>query len=212
MRDQLKIQMDIPIFDTRRGLRLTPLAAALITLVGTLALAADEPSVPPTSGTPSGSDRVLPPNVTVPVNVVSRLFPEVAQEVATGQNSTAVGNPKATRSVIYANSDNSKKVTISVDQYASSSDASSAYEAAVQKSKMVPGFKPISAPNLGPHAFVGTVTQGAETHVGVGALDDTLIVGGTLVGYEPTPGNIAKLIKLTRTEQETAKGALDIAD
>src|SRR5262249_37086719 len=155
--------------DTRRGLPLTPLAAALITLVGTLT--ANEPSVPATNGTPSGSDCVLPPIATVPVNVMTRLFPEVAQEVASGQNSTAAGSPKATRSVIYANSDSSKKITISVDEYASASEASSAYDAAVQKSKMVPGFKSISAPNLGPHVFVGTVTQRAETHIGVGALD-----------------------------------------
>src|SRR4029434_1363496 len=101
IRDELRTQMDIPIFDTRRGLRLTPLAAALITLVGTLALVANEPSVPPTSGTPSGSDRVLPPNVAISVNVVTRLFPEVTQEAATGQNATAVGNPKATRSIFY---------------------------------------------------------------------------------------------------------------
>jgi hypothetical protein len=114
--DELRTQMDIPIFDTRRGLRLTPLAAALITLVGTLALAANEPSVLPTSGTPSGSDRVLPPNVAISVNVVTRLFPEVTQEAATGQNATAVGNPKATRSVIHADNHSSKKVTISVDQ------------------------------------------------------------------------------------------------
>ena len=209
IRDELRTQMDIPIFETRRGLRLTPLAAALITLVGTLALAANEPSVPPTSGTPSGSDRVLPFNVAISVNVVTRLFPEVTQEAATGQNATAVGNPKATRSVIYADNHSSKKVTISVDQYASPSDASSAYDAAVQKSRTVQGFKPISAPNVGPHAFVGTVTQGAETHIGAGALDGTLIVAATLAGYEPTPGNVAKLIELTRTEQETAKTTLD---
>ena len=36
IRNDLKTQMDSPIFDTRRGLPLTPLAAALITLVGTL--------------------------------------------------------------------------------------------------------------------------------------------------------------------------------
>ena len=209
IRDEIRTQIDIPIFDTRRGLRLTPLAAALITLVGTLALAANEPSVPPTSGTPSGSDRMLPPNVAISVNVVTRLFSEVTQEAATGQNETAVGNPKATRSVIYADNHSSKKVTISVDQYASPSDASSAYDAAVQRSRTVQGFKPISAPNVGPHAFVGTVTQGAETHIGAGALDGTLIVAATLAGYEPTPGNVAKLIELTRTEQETAKTALN---
>lgn len=75
---------------------------------------------------------------------------------------TAVGNPKATRSVIYANDDNSKKVTITVDQYESVTDASSAYEQAIEKSK-IPGFKPLSVSNVGQKAFAGTVTIGAET-------------------------------------------------
>jgi CubicO group peptidase (beta-lactamase class C family) len=209
MRGQFKTQMNKRTRDMHHWLRLTLLAAVLMTLLGTLALFAHGQSAPPTSATPSGSDRILPSNAIVPINVINRFFPEATQEVATGQNSTAVGNPRATRSVIYANSVTSKKVTISVDQYASASDASSAYEAAIQKSRMVPGFKPISAPNLGPHAFVGTATQGAETHIGVAALDGTLIVGATLAGYEPTPGNVAELIELTRTEQETAKTALD---
>jgi CubicO group peptidase (beta-lactamase class C family) len=132
----------------------------------------------------------------------------MAQETSTGQNLTAVGNPKATRSVIYTNSAGSKKLTITVDQYANSSDASLAYQEAVQKSKTVPGFKPISTPDLGRHAFAGTVTQGAETHIGVGALDGTLIVGATLVGYDPTPGNTAKLIALTHEEEESANAVL----
>ena len=145
----------------------------------------------------------------IPQDVVIRLFPEVTQKAGTGQNPTAVGNPKATRSVIYANNDNSRKVTISVDEYATSSDAASAYEGAVQKSKVVLGFKPFRAANLGTHAFIGTVTQGTETHIGLGALDGTLIVGATLAGYEPTPANVTKLIELTRRQQETAKAALD---
>jgi len=150
---------------------------------------------------------VLPRDVIVAINVVDRFFPEITREASMGQNLTAVGNPKRTRSVIYANNDSSKKVTISVDQYADSSDASPAYEEAVQKSRIVPGFKPISAANLGRHSFIGTVTQGTETHIGLGSLDDALIVGATLVGYEPTPGNIAKLISLTRSEEQAAKAA-----
>jgi hypothetical protein len=141
--------------------------------------------------------------------MVNRFFAEVTQEASTGQNLTSVGKPKATRSVIYGNSDSSKKVTISVDQYASSSEASSAYQEAVQKSKIVPGFKPVSAPNLGQDAFIGTVTQGEETHIGLGALHGTLIVGATLAGYDPTPGNIAKLISLAREEENAARAALD---
>jgi hypothetical protein len=100
-------------------------------------------------------------------------------------------------------------VTITVDQYVSSSDASSAYQEAVQKSKTVPGFKPVSASDLGQNAFIGTVTQGEETHIGLGALHGTFFVGVTLVGYDPTSGNIAKLLSLTREEEAAAKAALD---
>ena len=209
IRDVVKTQMNKRFFDTHRRLLVIPLAAAFITLFGNLAFAAGGQSPSPNSGGSQASDSVLPRDVIVPINVVNRSFPEVTRELATGQDSTAAGNPKATRSVIYANSDSSKKVTITADQYASSSDASSAYDSAVQKSKTVLGFKPISAPNLGPHAFVGTVTQGAETHVGAGAVDGTLIVGATLAGYEPTPDNVAKLIELARTQRETAKTGLD---
>ena len=123
---------------------------------------------------------MLPRKVVVPISTVNRFFPEVTREASTGRNLTAVANAKATRSVIYANSDNAKKVTITVDQYSTASDASSAYQEAVTKSKTVPGFKPISAENLGQNAFVGTVTQGGETHIGLGALHGTLIVGATL--------------------------------
>jgi hypothetical protein len=118
---------------------------------------------------------------------------------------TAVANAKATRSVIYANSDSSKKVTITVDQYPTAGDASSAYEEAVAKSKTVPDFKPVPAKNLGQNAFVGTVTQGGETHIGLGALQGLLIVGVTLAGYDETPENIAKLISITREEEKAAK-------
>ena len=156
----------------------------------------------------SASNAVLSHDAVVPPTVVTRFFPEITQEISTGQNSTAVGKPKATRSVIYANSDNSKKVTITVDQYANSSEASSAYQEAVQKSKTVRGFKPISTPDLGGHAFIGTVTQGAETHIGVGALHGTLIVGATLAGYDPTPDNTAGLIALIHEEEESANAVL----
>ena len=91
----------------------------------------------------------------------------------------------------------------------SSSEASSAYQEAVQKSKIVPGFKPVPHRDLGQNAFIGTVTQGAETHIGLGALHGTLIVGVTLAGYDPTPDKIAKLISLTREEESAAEAALD---
>jgi CubicO group peptidase (beta-lactamase class C family) len=158
----------------------------------------------PGTASVSGYDAVLYRDAVVPLSVVTRLFPEITREVSTGQNSTVVGKPKATRSVVYANSDNSKKVTITVDQYASSSDASAAYEEAVQKSRIVPGFNPMSAPNLGPHSVIGTVTQGTETHIGLGAVRGTLIVGATLVGYDTTPETTANLISLAHDEENAA--------
>jgi hypothetical protein len=130
------------------------LIALSVAAVEALSLAAYGQSSPG-SGMTSSSDSLLPRNAVVPKTVVNSFFPEVSQEASTGQNSTAVGKPKATRSVIYVNSDSSKKVTITVDQYVSSSEASSAYQQAVQKSKAVPGFKPVAVPDLGANAFVG---------------------------------------------------------
>ena len=77
------------------------------------------------------------------------------------------------------------------------------------KSKTVLGFKPVFAENLGQNAFVGTVTQGAETHIGLGTLQGLLIVGATLAGYDPTPENTAKLVSLIREEERAAKAAMD---
>ena len=151
---------------------------------------------------------MLPRKVVVPISTVNRFFPEVTREASTGHNLTAVGNAKATRSVIYANSDGSKKVTMSVDQYSTASDASSAYQEAVTKSKTVPGFRQVPAENLGQNAFVGTVTHGGETHIGLGALHGMLVVGETL-GYDLTPENTAKLISLTREEERTTKAVMD---
>ena len=63
----------------------------------------------------------------------------------------------------------------------------------------------IDAPNLGPQAFVGTVTQGMETHIGLGGLRGTLIVGVTLVGYEASTDTIARLISLAREQENAAR-------
>ena len=189
----------------RNGPRLIKFSAVFIAVSEVLLLTADGQSPSPSKA--SGS--ILSRNVVVAINVVNRFFPEVTSEASTGHNLTAVGNPKATRSVIYANSDSSRKVTISVDNYATQSDASSAYQEAVAKSKTVPGFKSVPSENLGRDAFVGTVTQGGETHIGLGALRGTLIIGATLAGYDVTPENTARLISLTREEERAAKAAMD---
>lgn len=180
------------------------LAILSIAIIGIQPVLRGEQSASPDPGGVSASGAVLSCDAVVPLTVVTRFFPEATREMSTGQNATAVGKAKATRSVIYTNSDESKKVTISVDQYATSSDASAAYEEAVKKSRIVPGFRPIDAPNLGPQAFIGTVTQGTETHIGLGALRGTLIVGATLVGYEPGADTTAKLISLAREEDNAA--------
>jgi len=193
----------------RNGPRLIKFATVFIAVIEALSLTADGQSPSPANSSAKPSDSMLPRKVVVPLSTVTRFFPEVTRETSTGRNLTAVAYTKATRSVIYANSDSSKKVTITVDQYPTASDASSAYQEAVAKSKIVPGFKPVPAENLGQDAFIGTVTQDGETHIGLGALHGTLIVGATLAGYDPTPENTANLISLTREEERAAKAAID---
>ena len=190
------------------GLRRGRFAALLIATVWALSPAAYGGSSSSPNSTKSASDFTLPRSVVVPLSVVSRFFPEVTQEASTGRNLTAAGNPTATRSVIYATSDGSKKVTITVDQYRSSSDASSAYQQAVQKSQSVPRFNPVPVPTLGQRAFAGSVTRGAETHVGLGVLDDELIVGATLAGYDAASDNTVKLVGMARMVEAAAKLAL----
>ena len=196
------------IGETHNRLEPRPARSLAIALIGILSLNVYAQSPSQSAAPTSASGSLLSREVVVPLSVVNRFFPEITREAATGQNLTAVGNAKATRSVIYANSDSSKKVTITVDQYASSRDASSAYQEAVQKSRTVPGFKPIPAENLGQNAFIGTVTQGGETHIGLGALDGTVIVGATLAGFDATPDIIDKLISMTREEEGVAKTAV----
>jgi hypothetical protein len=203
--------IDLPtvkISEMRNGPALIKFTAVFIVVIESLLLIADGQSASPASHSEQRADFVLPRKVVVPISTVKRFFPEVTRQASTGRNLTAIANPKATRSVIYANSDGSKKVTITVDEYLTGSAASSAYQEAVAKSKTVPGFKPIAAENLGKNGFVGTVTQGGETHIGLGALHGTLIVGATLAGYDATPENTAKLISLAHEEQRVVKAAM----
>ena len=204
----MRTAMSGRISEAARRLELRLGTPVLILLIGIISLTAAGQSPSPGNSTTTASESLLPRKVVVPVSVVNRSFPELSREASTGQNVTAVGNPIATRSVIYANKDTSKKVTITVDQYASASDASSAFQNAVQKSRTVAGFKPVTAANLGQDAFIGSVTQDGETHIGLGALDGTLIVGATLAGYDLTSVTTAKLVSLAREEEDAAKHAL----
>ena len=106
----------------RDGLTLTRFAAIFIALIEALLLSANGQSPSPAISA-KAFHTTLPRKVVVPISTVSRLFPEVSREASTGRNLTAVANANATRSVIYANSDGSKKVTITVDEYPTLSDA-----------------------------------------------------------------------------------------
>jgi hypothetical protein len=141
------------------------------------------------------SASLLPRNTVVPVSVVTKYFPEITKEASTGSNETSV--------------DGKKEVTVSVDQYASASDAAAAYQTAVQGSKAAPGFNPAATPNLGQEAFAGTSQVGAEMHFGLGARDGRLIMSATHAGDIPvTPDNSNNLISLGGEELTTAKQVL----
>jgi hypothetical protein len=174
---------------------------ALLPLVALalLALAACSDAAPP----------LMPREAIPPVGAVTRYFPDVTKETATGPNETRIGKPVASRSVVYESQDGKKKVTLSIDQYASESEAASAYQTAVEGSKTAPGFKPAASPDLGQEAFAGTSQVGEEMHFGLGAREGNLIVSATHAGAIPvTPENTENLITLARDTLTTAEEVL----
>jgi membrane protease YdiL (CAAX protease family) len=148
---------------------------------------------------------MLPRDRIIPLSTVKEILPEMSRETSTGQDETAVGKPTGIRSVTYATADGSQRVVISVDQYPSPAEASSAYQQAFQMSQEVPGAKGEPVSDLGQRAFIGVATQGNETHVGGGALYGDLIVTVTLQGYDGTKGNKAKVTAIIR--KQAAKDA-----
>jgi hypothetical protein len=193
----------------RRGLSAAVLTVAEL-LPFSIAAWGNDPSSKQTSSTAAAASvPLLPRNAIVPVSVVTQHFPDITREVGTGPNETSVGKPIASRSVVFASADGKKKVTLSVDQYATVSEAAAAYRTAVQGSKTAPGFKPAAALALGQEAFAGTSQLGAEMHFGLGARDGRLIVSATHAGDIPvTPGNSNNLISLGGAVLATAKQAL----
>ena len=159
-----------------------------------------------TSETSSGS--TLPRNVVLTLSEVKQVLPEMSQESATGEDESALGNPTGTRSATYATDDSSQRVVISVAQYQSSEDASSAFQEAVQGSLEAPGGEGETVSGLGEEAFIGVSAQGDETHAGGGALYGELIVNVTLQGYEGTNEDKAKVTELIRMQAAAAKRAL----
>lgn len=180
--------------------RLTRFAVLLVAAVGALSLVATaSPAIAASIST------LLPRSWIVPLSSVRRSFPQVTGQAETGKNTTSSGKPVASRQVIYANRGASRKVTLSVDRYANPKRASSAFKEAAGKSRIVPGFSPLPAPKVGQHSSAGTVTQGEETHVGIAALQGSLVVQATIAGYQATRANILTLGSLTRVEVATAK-------
>jgi hypothetical protein len=153
--------------------------------------------------------QLLPRDAVVPLSAVSQYFPDIVKEAGKGPNETSVGKPAATLSVIYTSADGSKKVTLSIDQYASADDAAAAYQTAVQGSVTAPGFKPAASPNLGQEAFAGSSQVGDEMHFGLGAREGNLIMSATHAGDIPvTPDNSSNLATLGAMTLATARKIL----
>lgn len=163
-----------------RQLATITLAATYLTL--TIAMMESIAGCGGSSSASTTSNSLLPRNYVILLKIVNQFFDSITQEASTGEDSTAQGDPDSTRAVFFTNGDSSQKVTITVDHYRNTSNAASAYDIALQKSEEVPGFTPISIPAVGQQSFAGSVTQGTETHVGLGALDGTFVFGATLAG------------------------------
>jgi hypothetical protein len=159
------------------------------------------------SGGSQSPSPLLPRSYVVLLNIVTQYFGSITQEESTAEDSTAQGNPDATIAVFFIDAADTQKVTITVDRYPTTSDAASAYETALQKSQQVPGFTPISIPPVGQQSFAGSVTQGIETHVGLGALDGNFVFGATLAGFDATPDNVNNLVGLARAENAAIDAA-----
>jgi hypothetical protein len=160
-------------------------------------------------GAAAAAADLLPRAAIPPVSAVTKVFPDVTRETGTGPNETAVGAPAASRSVIFTSADGTKKVTLSVDRYASPEQAAAAFRTAVAGSRAAPGFKPAPAPKLGEEAFAGTSQVGKEMHFGLGARDGALIMSATHAGAIPvTPENTRRLVALGGETLAKAKDAL----
>ena len=68
-------------------------------------------------------------------------------------------------------------------------------------------FEPITIPSVGQQSFAGSVTQGGETHVGLGALDGNFVFGATLAGFDATPDNVTNLVGLARAQNAAVDAA-----
>src|SRR5262245_31277338 len=194
-----------------------PRRTVMVSLAGTAAVAflggkqvraqSGTPEAGAASATP-GAHQLLPRDVVLSLTEVQQVLPEMAEELATGDNLTAVGAPEATRAVTFATADGKQHVVLSVDQYESATVASATFQDAMEMSRDVPGVEGESVSGLGDGAFIGVVTQGDETHVGGGAVFGALIVNATLQAYEGSDANKAIVTELIRKLAAHAEDAL----
>jgi hypothetical protein len=192
----------------RIATRVRRTAVLAIAAVGAVSLAACGSSpasvaTTPTSA-PTSGPALLPRKAVAPVSVVAQYFPQITVVARSGNDETATGEPIATRSVTFTNAGGTKKVTLSVDQFGGVRDAATAFHEAVTKSEAVTGFRPLTVPNVAQKTFAGTVTQGGETHVGLGALTGRLTIGVTLAGFAAGSANIDHLVSLSRAAVRNA--------
>ena len=193
---------------------------ALAGLVATTALAlattrqtgaqSSTPDAERESATPE-DNGLLPREVILSVEAVQEVIPEIANEIDTGPNATVIGAPIANRAVTYATADGAHRVVLSVDQYATASDAKRAFDEAFAASEEVPGVTTEAVSGLGEAALIGVVTQGDETHVGGGALFGALIVNATLQTFAGTDENKARVAELIQLQADYAARALDLS-
>jgi hypothetical protein len=161
-----------------------------------------------TTSTESSSGTTLPQDVLIPLDTAKKVVPELSKETESGADEGALGTPTGTRSATYASADGSQRLVISVAQYPSSDDAAGLFGQAVQGSLEAPGGAGERVSGLGDEAFIGTSSQGDETHVGGGARYGDLIVNATLQGYEDTKKNRAKVTDLIALQATAAQQAL----
>ena len=140
------------------------------------------------------------------LHLVNQYFDTITQQDSTGKDSTAQGTRRHQGRVLYQRRWFTKLQLPSIG-YRKSSDATSAYQTALQKSEDVPGFEPITIPSVGQQSFAGSVTQGGETHVGLGALDGNFVFGATLAGFDATPDNVTNLVGLARAQNAAVDAA-----
>jgi len=170
---------------------------------------ANESAAAANEAVPATTSKLLARAAVVPLSVVTQSFPGVDTEASVEANQTSVGNAAGSISVVFTDAAGTKKVTLSVDEYATAADAAAAFATAVAGSKAAPGFKPAPPPKLGEKAMAGTSQVGEEQHFGLGARDGRLIVSATHAGGIPvTPDNSNKLIELARAELAVAKQAV----